>query len=1224
MKKITLIILFVNISLFGQLNNSHEEYMKRVLNSTQKPNDWKFSDYSKEGNVDVSTGRFGITIPFTNIENQYLSIPISLSYSTSGVKVDENASEIGMGWDLIAGGQISRKVNGREDDLEVYNAEGNLFIESKPSSGGPVSVDWKSNLFPLSNKGLSKGSALLSDGYEYNPLYTLGAVAVNEYYSKYFPLPRKKYGVNSTTITDNPMLSIADMLNNRERFDCERDVFHVSVGDLNFHFILKVKDEFLNPINLIATKGVIPRIEIPWNPDREYYEAVALNDNEIKIDIIRGEGAFFSRWPHLPATERLIKSWSKNFFKGFIVTDKRGIKYYFTNYVFTEPQFLVTVTDHGNTSPDYHRTIQALMQNVHVNNWVLSRIVFPNNDIIEYDYLKSRITEPKIVPRTHDGEYTGYPYNLFPQITPDSYSFTNLEYEKLYVQTIRSNNQTVQFNYDVSLRLDLQNGRRLKNIQLFDTNNSLIKQFDLISNYKGSASSNDYLSKRLFLDKLIEKSIIDRRNVQFDESKDVEYTFDYYNPNTLPRKNAIGFQDLYGYFLGNTIENAYPPFPKLYINPNDEGNKISYYPSPNSIIFNGAERRPNSNSVYYGAIKNIRFPTKGYLNIEYEPNDFYYNNSYQENNLNGPGCKVKNLKYYSQENTLIKFKRYNYTLFENSGASSGIIMYKPSYAYIGNYGIDNSKNLGIEQTRQYPNDFDLLWGTYYNYTTTKEVLNLNGISDLAILYRKLIKTSTHPIGPMSDTFGREIIYTNVLEEDVAVNNSNTINGKIKYFNYYVDNRPEVNVISGPTDEFTYQPPCSKWVVTKSVPVSDESTWSGYTSPWRDYYGNELKITYGFVEKKGKDIFPFPERNYFSNNNALKIGKTYKIEYYNNLNVKVLEKNYDYSLLSNSTYKTLNFNIDYTDTYQYVVNTGTRAPMSAYNKGGLYFYTIDSLYTNQKMVLKSQETIQYTNNGTIKERVDNEYNRFFLLGETKTTSSNNSVINNKFYYPHNTIGGSSLMTNLQKLINVNRVSELIKEETFVDGINTKSLLKTFKEFPVSIYNQWPINFTINSLLPSEIHINKGTATIDETQTTDLKVNYSKYDDNDNLLEYSIFNSGLTNVILWGYNKTLPIAKIENIQYSQIQPGIITALQNASNSDSEIDLINQQNNLRSTLSNLNNIRITTYTHKPLIGISTITDPKGDKVTYSYDSFGRLQTVKDKEGNVLSENQYNYRPN
>ena len=52
------------------------------------------------------------------------------------------------------------------------------------------------------------------------------------------------------------------------------------------------------------------------------------------------------------------------------------------------------------------------------------------------------------------------------------------------------------------------------------------------------------------------------------------------------------------------------------------------------------------------------------------------------------------------------------------------------------------------------------------------------------------------------------------------------------------------------------------------------------------------------------------------------------------------------------------------------------------------------------------------------------------------------------------------------------------------------------------------------------------------------------------------------------------------------------------------------------------ITTYTHKPLIGVSTVTDPKGDEQSYHYDSFNRLQYVKDKEGNILSENQYHYK--
>jgi hypothetical protein len=52
------------------------------------------------------------------------------------------------------------------------------------------------------------------------------------------------------------------------------------------------------------------------------------------------------------------------------------------------------------------------------------------------------------------------------------------------------------------------------------------------------------------------------------------------------------------------------------------------------------------------------------------------------------------------------------------------------------------------------------------------------------------------------------------------------------------------------------------------------------------------------------------------------------------------------------------------------------------------------------------------------------------------------------------------------------------------------------------------------------------------------------------------------------------------------------------------------------------ITTITYKPLIGVSTITDTKGDKQTYHYDSFNRLQFVKDSSGNILSENEYHYK--
>jgi YD repeat-containing protein len=115
-------------------------------------------------------------------------------------------------------------------------------------------------------------------------------------------------------------------------------------------------------------------------------------------------------------------------------------------------------------------------------------------------------------------------------------------------------------------------------------------------------------------------------------------------------------------------------------------------------------------------------------------------------------------------------------------------------------------------------------------------------------------------------------------------------------------------------------------------------------------------------------------------------------------------------------------------------------------------------------------------------------------------------------------------------------------------------------------------------------------------------------------------------IYGYNKSQPVAKLENIVYSNIPANLITAIQSATDSpnSNEAQVIDALNALRtSTDANLQKAMITTYTYKPLIGISTITDPKGDKITYIYDAFNRLKEVRDKDNNVLSENHYNYRP-
>ncbi|MCL1665585.1 DUF5977 domain-containing protein [Elizabethkingia ursingii] len=142
---------------------------------------------------------------------------------------------------------------------------------------------------------------------------------------------------------------------------------------------------------------------------------------------------------------------------------------------------------------------------------------------------------------------------------------------------------------------------------------------------------------------------------------------------------------------------------------------------------------------------------------------------------------------------------------------------------------------------------------------------------------------------------------------------------------------------------------------------------------------------------------------------------------------------------------------------------------------------------------------------------------------------------------------------------------------------------------------------------------------------VKLTYDLYDDKGNLLQYS--EKGKSTSIIWGYNQTLPIAKIEGATYNQIY-SFATDIITASNTDnlqetvtSEQLLISSLDNFRNNLTSTN-YQITTYTHNPLIGTTTITSPAGIKDTYKYDSANRLEHIMDVNKNLLKEYNYHYK--
>jgi hypothetical protein len=70
------------------------------------------SGMSKFGDipVDLHTGIAAVNVPLTSINVSGFTIPIGLSYHAGGIKTEEVASNVGLGWGLSAGGQINKLV----------------------------------------------------------------------------------------------------------------------------------------------------------------------------------------------------------------------------------------------------------------------------------------------------------------------------------------------------------------------------------------------------------------------------------------------------------------------------------------------------------------------------------------------------------------------------------------------------------------------------------------------------------------------------------------------------------------------------------------------------------------------------------------------------------------------------------------------------------------------------------------------------------------------------------------------------------------------------------------------------------------------------------------------------------------------------------------------------------------------------------------------------------
>lgn len=335
-----------------------------------------------------------------------------------------------------------------------------------------------------------------------------------------------------------------------------------------------------------------------------------------------------------------------------------------------------------------------------------------------------------------------------------------------------------------------------------------------------------------------------------------------------------------------------------------------------------------------------------------------------------------------------------------------------------------------------------------------------------------------------------------------------------------------------------------------------------------------------------------------------------------------------------------------DDYPKVQNGGTQLeptyfwPYYNVTKAGLPHK--EDIYDEQNTLLASNEL-----NYELDYYSDKEYNLNFYAGKysSKPSFIKKVAQKEKLYYP----GGKVLESESETQINTQNfkpsyIKSVANGETTEKFLSYPMNLSGYTHLQNAFMTGLPVEtqekengklvsrsttlFNNNSLLPTSVV----TSNIADGSTREsLKMDV--YDDKGNLLQVSN-SAGYTTAMIYGYNQTSLIAKVEGATYNQVASLAADIIQ-ASNNDNlnaahEPALITALDNFRNNPA-LAGYQITTYTYDPVVGITSTTPPSGLREIYQYDNVGRLKAVKrmekDSGGSVtfttLKEYQYNNKP-